>query len=135
MAGWPRSVATKHPKLVRTLTLSEPPVLRWVEEQTSGDTLVQDFFQRFWIPLGRACARHDRVKALAIAAKYFTGNSVLPAAFRAALEPNLQEWEVLTVSGHLSRCRRRDRLKRSTFRCCYSLRIIRCLCSSGASPL
>ena len=90
---------TEHPGLVRTLTLSEPPVLPWVEDQPGGDTLVQDFFQRCWIPLGRACARHERVKALAIAAKYFTGNSSLPAAARAALEPNLQEWEVLTVSG------------------------------------
>ena len=91
--------ATEHPALVRTLTLSEPPVLPWVEEQPGGKAFVRDFWQRLWTPLGRALARHERVEALAIAAKYFTGTPLLPTAFRAALEPNFQEWEVLTVSG------------------------------------
>ena len=84
---------------MRSLTLSEPPVLPWVEGQLGGDAFVQDFFQRCWIPVGRALARHERVGALAIAAKYFTGNSLPPPAARAAMEPNMQEWEVLTVSG------------------------------------
>jgi pimeloyl-ACP methyl ester carboxylesterase len=91
--------ATEHPALVRTLTLSEPPVLPLVEEQPGGEAFVRDFWQRLWIPLGRALALHERVEALAIAAKYFTGTPLLPTAARVALEPNLQEWEVLTVSG------------------------------------
>jgi pimeloyl-ACP methyl ester carboxylesterase len=91
--------ATEHPELVRTLTLSEPPVLPWVEEQPGGHAVVQDFFQRCWIPVGRAFAQHKREEALATAMKYFTGNSVVPPDARAALEPSLQEWEVLTASG------------------------------------
>lgn len=89
---------TEHPELVRTLTLSEPPVLPWVKEQPGGAALVRDFFQRCWDPLGQAFARHKRDEALTIATKYFTGSSELPPAARAALEPNLQEWEILTAS-------------------------------------
>src|SRR5438067_12914090 len=48
--------------------------------------------------LADALARHERKEALAIATKYFTGNSVLPPAARDALAPNLREWEVLTIS-------------------------------------
>ncbi len=51
---------TEHPELVRTLTLSEPPVLPWVKEQPGGAALVRDFFQRCWDPLGQAFARHKR---------------------------------------------------------------------------
>src|SRR5205085_1320896 len=90
--------ATEHPELVRSLTLSEPPVFPWVEQQPGGSALVRDFFRRCWLPLKGALARHERKEALTIAAKYFTGNSVLPPAAREALEPNLKEWEVLTTS-------------------------------------
>ena len=90
--------ATEHPELVRSLTLSEPPVFPWVEQQPGGAALVRDFFRRCWLPLQRALARHERKEALAIATKYFTGNSVLPPAARDALAPNLREWEVLTIS-------------------------------------
>src|SRR5437870_4243660 len=91
--------ATEHPELVRSLTLSEPPVFPWVEEQSGGAALVQDFFRRCWVPVRRAFARHKREEVLAIASTYFTGNPLMPPAARDALEPNLQEWEVLTVSG------------------------------------
>ena len=90
--------ATEHPELVRSLTLSEPPVFPWVDEQPGDAALVRDFFRCCWLPVTRALARHKREEALAIAAEYFTGNSVLPPAFRDALEPNLREWEVLTTS-------------------------------------
>jgi pimeloyl-ACP methyl ester carboxylesterase len=90
--------ATAHPELVRTLTLSEPPLPAWVRQQAGGAPVARDFWERFWIPLSHALARKDRPEALAIAAKYFTGDPVLPPAARAALEPNLMEWEILTHS-------------------------------------
>ena len=91
--------ATEDPELVRSLTLSEPPVFSWVEKQPGGAALVQDFFRRCWVPVRRAFARHKREEVLAIASTYFTGNPVMPPAARDALEPNLREWEILTVSG------------------------------------
>lgn len=90
--------ATEHPELVRTLILSEPPLPAWVQQQPGGVSLARDFWEHFWIPLAHALAREDRSQALAIAAKYFTGDPALPPAARAALEPNLLEWEVLTRS-------------------------------------
>jgi pimeloyl-ACP methyl ester carboxylesterase len=90
--------ATEHPELVRTLTLSEPPLPAWVQQQPGGAPVARDFWRRLWIPLRHAFAREDSSQALAIAARYFTGDPSLPAAARAALEPNLLEWEVLTRS-------------------------------------
>jgi non-heme chloroperoxidase len=90
--------ATEHPELVRTLTLSEPPLPAWVRQQPGGAPIARDFWERFWIPLRHALARSDSSQALAIAAKYFTGDPALPPAARAALEPNLLEWIVLTRS-------------------------------------
>jgi len=90
--------STEHPELVRSLTLCEPPVFPWVEEQPGAPALVRDFFRRCWLPVRRALARHEREEALAITTKYFTGNSVLPRAARDALESNLPEWQVLTTS-------------------------------------
>jgi pimeloyl-ACP methyl ester carboxylesterase len=90
--------ATEHPELVRTLTLSEPPVMSWVAEQPGGAALVQEFFAHCWLPLGRAFAQGRHEEALAIAMKYFTGSAVVSPEARAALEPSLQEWEVLTAS-------------------------------------
>jgi pimeloyl-ACP methyl ester carboxylesterase len=90
--------ATEHPELVRTMTLSEPPLPAWVRRQPGGAPVARDFWERFWIPLRDALARKDRSQALAIAAKYFTGDPALPPAARAALEPNLPEWQALTRS-------------------------------------
>src|SRR5438874_1541291 len=90
--------ATEHPELVRTLTLSEPPVMSWVAEQPGGAALVKEFFAHCWLPLGRAFAQGRHEEALAIAMKYFTGSAVVSPEARAALEPSLQEWEVLTGS-------------------------------------
>src|SRR5438874_12146533 len=89
--------ATEHPELVRSLTLSEPPVFPWVKKQSGGAALVQDFFRRCWVPIRRAFARHKREEVLVIASTYFTGNPVMPPATRDALEANLHEWAALTV--------------------------------------
>jgi len=90
--------AAEHPELVRTLTLSESPVMSWVKEQPGGAALVQEFFARCWLPLGRAFAQGRHEEALAIAMEYFTGSPVVASEARAALEPSLKEWEVLTAS-------------------------------------
>src|SRR2546429_8263415 len=87
---FPYPTLSRSPERVRSLTLSEPPVLPWVEGQPGGDALVQDFFQRCWIPVGRALARQEPVEALAIAAKYFTGHSGLPPAACAPFETQIQ---------------------------------------------
>jgi non-heme chloroperoxidase len=90
--------ASEHPELVRTLTLSEPPLPEWVSHQTGGAPITKDFWDRFWSPLSRALADHERAHALAIAATYFSGDPALPPGVRTALESNLLEWEVLTCS-------------------------------------
>src|SRR5438552_18435199 len=43
--------ATEHPELVRTLTLSEPPLPAWVQHQPGGVSPARDFWEHFWIPL------------------------------------------------------------------------------------
>src|SRR6266436_5209903 len=39
--------ATEHPELVRTLTLSEPPLPAWVQQQPGGAPVARDFWRRF----------------------------------------------------------------------------------------
>ena len=90
--------ATEHPELVRSLTLSEPPLPAWVKKETEGAALAQVFWEAFWRPLGRALAQGAKEKALSIAGRYFTGGANVPADVEAVLTPNLREWEVLTRS-------------------------------------
>src|SRR5438477_9016245 len=72
--------ATEHPELVRSLTLSEPPVFSWVEDNPAGAAPEQDFFGPCWVPFSRALPRLKGRLSLLIASTSLPGNPViLPA--------------------------------------------------------
>lgn len=52
-------VALRHPRLVRTLSLAEPPVQPILRCLPGGEELWEDFMQRAWRPAGIAFARGD----------------------------------------------------------------------------
>jgi pimeloyl-ACP methyl ester carboxylesterase len=94
-------LALEHPDLVRTLTLAEPPVHRWVLGLPGGDALFTDFMTRLWEPAGQAFRRGDNVEALRVSLDFFIAPGALsqvPAEVRQFLEDNLREWEALTTS-------------------------------------
>src|SRR4029077_18012727 len=50
-------LALKHPELVRSLVLAEPPLLRWLPSLPGGKALYADFMNNMWEPTGREFRR------------------------------------------------------------------------------
>jgi len=46
-------LAARHPELVRSLVLSEPPVLQWLPEMEGGKPLFTEFMTKVWEPAAR----------------------------------------------------------------------------------
>lgn len=95
------AMAFDHPELVRTLTLTEPPILHWASGLPGGDTVLADFMETFWKPVGAAFRKGDRELALRTSIKFFIGDDVLdqlPTEVRQVLEENLANWEAFTTS-------------------------------------
>ena len=93
--------ATEHPERVRSLTLAEPPILRWLPEITGGQAELDKFMETMWRPAGEACRRDNSETALRIACDYFAGKGSYdqaPAEFRQSLMDNMREWKALTTS-------------------------------------
>ena len=94
-------LGVKHPELVRTLVLAEPPVLRWAEEKPQGRTLLNAFMENMWKPTGDALRRSEEEKAMRITLRYFTGEDKfdeIPEAQRKYWMENMKEWQALTTS-------------------------------------
>lgn len=90
----------RHPELVRSLTIVEPPLLRWVPTLGGGKPLYDDFFA-MWRASGDAFRRGDSNEALHVALVWFLGADgigALSADDMAVLTSNIEEWRALTTS-------------------------------------
>ena len=47
-------LAARHPDLVRTLVLGEPPMLAWLAQSVEGEPLYARFLAEVWVPTGQA---------------------------------------------------------------------------------
>ncbi len=93
-------VALRHPKLVRSLTIVEPPLLRWAPELPGGGALYDEFFV-MWNATRDAFVRGDSEAALRISLDWFVGPGGmgrLPPEDLAMLKSNIKEWRALTTS-------------------------------------
>ena len=93
--------ATEHPERVCSLTLAEPPILRWLPEIPEGQAELDKFVETMWRPAGKALRRDDSETALRITCDYFIGKGSydqVPADFRQSLIDNIREWTALTTS-------------------------------------
>lgn len=93
-------LAVKHPELVRTVVLAEPPVLRWVAEKPEGRILFNTFMD-MWRRVGDALRRGKREEALRLTFNYFIGEGAfdqVPEAQRNYLMQNIREWQALSTS-------------------------------------
>ena len=101
-------VAVKHPELVRSLVLCEPPLLRWLPELEGGQPLFAEFMGKVWEPTTRGFQQGDEpgLKAAidgfgslgyALGAETASFAS-LPAEVRSVLLENALEWKTLTQS-------------------------------------
>lgn len=93
-------LAVKHPELVRTVVLAEPPVLRWAAEKPEGRVLFNTFMDT-WRRVGEALRLGKREEALRLTFNYFIGEDAfdqIPEAQRNYWMQNIREWQALTTS-------------------------------------
>ncbi|MEP6607966.1 MAG: alpha/beta hydrolase [Burkholderiaceae bacterium] len=93
-------VALRHPKLVRSLTIVEPPLLRWAPELPGGGALYDEFFL-MWNATRDAFVRGDSEAALRRSLDWFLGPGGMdqvPPEDLAMLKSNIKEWRALTTS-------------------------------------
>ena len=102
-------LAMKHPELVRSVVLAEPPLLRWLPELPGGQHLYADFMNNMWTPTGRAFGLGNAEQALRITIDWFGKNGyridgkparfdALPEETRGFIMENSLEWRALTTS-------------------------------------
>lgn len=102
-------LALKHPELVRTLVLAEPPVVRWLPNLPQGNAAFEDIMNNCWKPVGRTFQSGDDTEALRLTVHWFVGNGYvlpggatsfdsLPEEMRTYLLGNAREWKALTTS-------------------------------------
>jgi pimeloyl-ACP methyl ester carboxylesterase len=102
-------LAMKHPELVRSLVLAEPPLLRWLPQLPGGQHLYADFMNNMWDPTGREFRLGNTEQALRITIDWFGRNGyliegkpahfdALPAETRDFIMQNSLEWQALTTS-------------------------------------
>ena len=102
-------LALKHPELVRSIVLVEPPLMRWLPDLPGGRELYDDFMKAMWEPAGRAFTKGDPEQAMRVTIDWFGKNGyvlagqparwdTLPAEVRAFIMENSAEWHALTTS-------------------------------------
>lgn len=102
-------LAMKHPELVRSLVLAEPPLLRWLPSLPGGKALYADFMNNMWEPTGREFRRGNPEQAMRTTVDWFGRNGyliegkpaqfdALPAETRDFIMANALEWQALTTS-------------------------------------
>lgn len=94
-------LASRHPELVRTLVLGEPPLFGWLGADAEGQALLDDFMTEAWEPAGRAFARGDREAGVRVFIDGVMGEGVfdqIPPPVLAMMLDNAAEMAVETRS-------------------------------------
>jgi len=94
-------LANRHPELVRSITLGEPPILPWLEDTQDGAALVAAFTMNAWEPSKRAFQRGDMEDGVRLFINGVLGQGTfdkLPAPVRTAMMDNAPEMKAETLS-------------------------------------
>jgi pimeloyl-ACP methyl ester carboxylesterase len=101
-------LAEKHPALVRSLVLSEPPVLRWLPALDGGKPLFAEIMSKVWEPSARGFREGDEAGVKAAIDGFgelgYSGSdqrmtfATLPPEIKSILLQNGLEWRALTQS-------------------------------------
>lgn len=103
-------LASRHPDLVRTLTLAEPPAMSLLahvpgEAAAAGQAMLKDVQARMVAPMKAAFAKRDTEGAVRVFIDYVKGQpgtwDGFSAADKAATLKNAHEWEVIFAGGEL----------------------------------
>ena len=93
--------AVEHPALIRTLTVAEPPVLRWASGTPGGEAAWAQFLEVMWQPAAAAFRAGDAAGAMRIITDSFAGSGTfdrLREPVRERLLRNARDWEAFTTS-------------------------------------
>ena len=66
-------LAVKHPEMVRSLVLAEPPIHRWAKDNPDGEALYREFMSSIWEPATAAFKAGDEDAAMRIFVDGFGG--------------------------------------------------------------
>ena len=94
-------LAVKHPEMVRSLVLAEPPVHEWIRDSPTGAAAYQEFMTTIWEPATVAFKAGDDQGAMRFLVDGFTGKGSfdkLPPASRAAAVQNSRFFKANTLS-------------------------------------
>ena len=101
-------LARRHPELVRSLVLAEPPVLRLLPGIAGGEPLRTEFMSKVWQPAGAGFRLSDEAGVREVVNGFgeigYSGTdqkmtfASLPPEIRALLLQNALEWSALTRS-------------------------------------
>jgi pimeloyl-ACP methyl ester carboxylesterase len=102
-------LASRHPQLVRTVTLAEPPAISLLahlpgERAAEGVAMLKDVQAHMVAPMRAAFARHDTEGGVRAFLDYMTGPGTwdaFSADGKAAMLKNAHEWEVTFAGGEL----------------------------------
>jgi pimeloyl-ACP methyl ester carboxylesterase len=93
--------ATQHPERLRSLTLTEPPIMKWLPQIPGGQVELDKFMTEMWKPAAEAFRKEQPETALRITCDYFTGPGSydkFPVQARQFLMSDIREWKALTTS-------------------------------------
>ena len=97
-------LALRHPELVRSLSLVEPPLVSWLPQIDGGQPVLDDFNARLVDPVRAAFLAGDREAAFATTLRYFAGPDAMeqiPIEVLDSLRANLRDWEAMFRSSEL----------------------------------
>ncbi|MBS1792132.1 MAG: alpha/beta hydrolase [Acidobacteria bacterium] len=96
------ALTLQHPELVRTLTLTEPPVLPWLSDLPGGKAILGEFVTNCFQPTAEAFRKGKDEQALQLTLAYFSGKkdawAELPADVRSVLWENRREWKFISTA-------------------------------------
>jgi pimeloyl-ACP methyl ester carboxylesterase len=102
-------LAIKHPEMVESLVVSEPPIMKWLNDLPGGKPLYEDFMNNLWRPNAEAFRHHDPEAALRVTVDWFGSHEQPPGGQsfsyaslseedRKLQMQDIREWEAITTS-------------------------------------
>lgn len=93
--------AIHHPELVKSLTLSEPPIVNWLPGLAGGKQRHDELFTNLWKPVKQAFQINDTAAVLRHTLIFFAGSDVtndLPDEVIGTLKSNMGDWKAISYS-------------------------------------
>jgi pimeloyl-ACP methyl ester carboxylesterase len=96
--------ATQYPERLRSLTLAEPPVFKWLPQIPGGQAELDKFMTTMWKPAGEAFRKDEPETALRITCDYLTGKRLLRQAPGGRAPPASEQYSGMEGADHIAGC-------------------------------